>query len=280
MRVIRARALGMCFGVRDALAALDGIAEPASVTVHGQLVHNEQIQSSLRLRGFHLTDEADRSDVPPTPDVVITAHGVSDRERARLSDAGKRLIDTTCPLVRRVHAAARQLQEAGYFVLVIGKRGHVEVQGIVGDLTKFAVVESAAEAGPYPASKLGIVCQSTTRPTDARRIRHAIEESNPGKDIRFVDTICQPTRDRQYAVYELVGKVDALVVVGGTNSNNTRQLAEMARERLVPVLQVQSARELDPAWFTGLAVVGLTAGTSTPDAVIDEVHAALEAVGG
>lgn len=280
MRVIRARALGMCFGVRDALAVIDRIGEPTSVTVHGQLVHNEQIQTSLKLRGFHLTGEAEREDIPPTPDVVITAHGVSDRERTRLSNAGKRLIDTTCPLVRRVHTAALQLQEAGYFVLVIGKNGHVEVQGIVGDLRQYAVIESVDEVESYPAPRLGIVCQSTTRPSDARRIRHVVEESNPGKEIRFIDTICQPTRDRQYAVYELIGKVDALVVVGGSNSNNTRQLAELARERLVPVVQVQAPCELDPSWFTGFEVVGLTAGTSTPDGVIDEVHAALEAMGG
>src|SRR5262245_57797804 len=131
MRVIRADALGMCFGVRDALAAIDEVTTPHDATVHGELVHNEEVTRRLAARGFATLPETDRGRIPLTAHVVITAHGVSHRERARLTGAGKSLIDTTCPLVTRVHEAAQALQREGYFVLVVGRPGHVEVEGIV-----------------------------------------------------------------------------------------------------------------------------------------------------
>src|SRR5947209_8585635 len=115
MKVIRAKVMGMCFGVRDALEVIAGVESPSTVTIHGQLVHNEEVLARLKEEGFTMTSESDRRGVPETPTVLITAHGISDRERARLSAAGKRLIDTTCPLVARVHHAALRLQDDGYF---------------------------------------------------------------------------------------------------------------------------------------------------------------------
>jgi 4-hydroxy-3-methylbut-2-enyl diphosphate reductase len=272
MRVIRAAAMGMCFGVRDALQIVDEIADPASVTIHGELVHNGEVVRRLQERGFHVTPESHRVQLPLTNDVLITAHGVSQRERARLLVAGKRLIDTTCPLVEYVHEAALDLQRDGYFVIVIGKRSHVEVQGIIGDLDHYDVVQNPAEAKTYDAPKLGIVCQSTTQIGDARAIREAIEAANPGKEIRFIDTICKPTKERQRAAEELVEQVEALVVVGGKQSNNTLQLVRLAESRGLPVLHVEMADDLDPDWFAPFQTVGLTAGTSTLDSTIEAVH--------
>jgi 4-hydroxy-3-methylbut-2-enyl diphosphate reductase len=275
MRVLRASSLGMCFGVRDALQLMEGVPDPRAVTIHGELVHNEEIQTQLARRGFHLTPEHDRGELPATPLVVITAHGVSEKERRRLREAGKELLDTTCPLVRRVHDAAQNLQRLGYFIVVIGRRGHVEVEGIVGDLDRYAVVQNAGEARRFEADRLGVVCQSTTPPAEALEVLAALEAANRGKEIRYVDTICRPTRERQQAVLALLGRVEALVVVGGKHSNNTRQLARLAESRGVPVLQVQTAEDLDPAWLASFEVVGLTAGTSTPDPVIESVYQAL-----
>jgi 4-hydroxy-3-methylbut-2-enyl diphosphate reductase len=211
--------------------------------------------------------------------VVITAHGVSDRERQRLLDAGKELIDTTCPLVRRVHLAAKELERQGYFVVVIGRPGHVEVEGIVGDLPNCDVVPNEAAARRYEASRLGIVCQTTTTPTEAQRVRRAIERANLGKEVRFIDTVCQPTRDRQEAIAELLEQVEAVVVVGGRHSNNTRQLVNFATVRGVPALHVQTAADLDWNWLAQFGVVGLTAGTSTPEHTIDDVYRALVSAG-
>ncbi|HUG94123.1 MAG TPA: 4-hydroxy-3-methylbut-2-enyl diphosphate reductase [Planctomycetaceae bacterium] len=278
MRILRAEALGLCFGVRDALAAADSVENPADVTIHGELVHNEAVLVQLDARGFGRSAEG-RRDVPPTPAVLVTAHGISDRERARLIAAGKRLIDTTCPLVRRVHEAAQNLQADGFHVLVIGRREHVEVRGIIEDLNSCDVLETAADVRRFNQRRLGIVCQSTTPPELARAIRAAVRARNPDAELRFIDTICQPTRDRQRALERLCDRVDCLVVVGGRNSNNTRRLVELAERRGVPAVHVQSAADLCSEWFAGCRVVGLTAGTSTLDETVDAVERRLRCLG-
>jgi 4-hydroxy-3-methylbut-2-en-1-yl diphosphate reductase len=280
MRVIRAEVMGLCFGVRDALEVVEGIDEPRAVTIHGQLVHNEVVQGRLAARGFAIRDESRRATSPPeTPAVLITAHGISDRERGRLEAEGKRLIDTTCPLVARVHQAARTLQAEGYHILVIGRRGHVEVEGIVGDLDDYQVIDSYEDVTEYSHRRLGIVCQTTMTEARVEQIRAAIAARNPEAEITFVDTVCLPTKEHQRALERLLDRVEAVVVVGGRNSNNTRELAARCRERGKPALHVQSAGELDPAWFKGFATVGLTAGTSTLPETIEEVHRALVWIG-
>ena len=275
MQVLLADALGICFGVRDALAAAEKTPAPESVTIHGELVHNERVRSQLEALGFHSESEKDRAGVPATPLVMITAHGISDRERSRLEQNGKRLIDTTCPLVHKVHRAAQLLAAEGRHVLVIGRAGHVEMQGILEDLASAEAVENVEAVRSYGHERLGIVCQTTTPPRLAAAVNAAIRAANPAADVRFIDTICQPTRDRQDAVVRLLPIVDAMVVVGGKNSNNTRELAALCHDRGVPAFHVQAAADLDPDWFRGCRVVGLTAGTSTLDETILEVREAL-----
>lgn len=276
MRIVRARAMGLCFGVRDALKATRSIAKPERVTIHGELVHNEQVLADLDRRGFRTLPEGDRGATPDTPEVLITAHGVSDRERERLEAGGKRLIDTTCPLVARVHEAACALeQDEGRYVLVIGRRGHVEVRGIIGDLRRFEVLERPEDVRRMPHSRLGIVCQTTTTDREAEAIVQRVREANPDADIRFVNTVCQPTRDRQRALDELLEEVEAVVVVGGRRSNNTRRLVARCLQHGTPALHVQAPADLEPDWFSGFRIVGLTAGTSTPDGIIEAVHRAL-----
>jgi 4-hydroxy-3-methylbut-2-enyl diphosphate reductase len=278
MKVLVADVLGMCFGVRDALEQMDIIANPNDVTIHGELVHNEAVLNDLHRRGFHMNGEDAREEVPRTQLVLITAHGVSDVERRRLESAGKQLLDTTCPLVTRAHDAARQLAAEGYHVLVIGKRGHVEVRGIVEDLWSFDVIERPEEVRRYSYSRLGIMCQTTATAENVERIRSAVAAQNPHAKIRFIDTVCHPTKEHQIALETLLDRVDAMVVVGGRNSNNTRELVARCCDRGVPALHVQSAADLDPAWFDGYEVVGLTAGTSTLESTIQEVHRALLAM--
>ena len=279
MQVIRAEVLGMCFGVRDALKAIEGLGEPEVVTIHGQLVHNEVVLDRLADRGFRMRAERDRAGVPETPAVLITAHGVSDAERDRLGAAGKRLIDTTCPLVRRAHEAAKQLDAEGRHVLVIGKRGHVEVEGLVGDLRSSDVIQSPEEVATYPHPRLGIVSQTTQTDRGVAAIRAVVAAKNPDADIKVIDTVCKPTRDHQRSLEELIDRVEAVVVVGGRNSNNTRALVERCRERGLPAWHVRGPDDLEPGWFAGVDTVGLTAGTSTLDETIDAVHEALERIG-
>jgi 4-hydroxy-3-methylbut-2-enyl diphosphate reductase len=278
LRVVRAEAMGLCFGVRDALTLTRQLARPEEVTIHGELVHNADVQAELSARGFHQSPEGAREVLPRTPRVLITAHGISERERTRLELAGKELVDTTCPLVRRVHDAARRLACAGCHVLVAGKRGHVEVRGIVEDLASCDVIEHAGEVRAYPHERLGLVSQTTMPERELGAIHAAVVAKNPRADLRLVDTVCAPTKERQTALERLLDQVELLVVVGGANSNNTARLAERGRARGVPSHHVTGPAELDPAWLRGVTSVGLTAGTSTPDERIDAVEARLRAL--
>lgn len=277
MEIVRADAMGMCFGVRDALAVIDRIQRPDEVTIHGELVHNREVLRMLDARGFRQSDEASRG-VPATPAVLVTAHGVSDRERARLRAAGKALVDTTCPLVQKVHEAAQALQRDGRRVVVIGRPGHVEVRGVVEDLRDPVVIWSTDDVRAWPAPKLGVVCQSTAPQDRVAALLQEIRRRNPGADVAAVDTVCSPTKARAAALDALLPRVDALVVVGGRSSNNTRQLAARAERRGVPALHVERADELEPAWFASVSVVGLSAGTSTLARTVDDVHARLREI--
>lgn len=278
MIVIRAKALGMCFGVRAALDKAFAVEAPQTTSIHGELVHNELIQARLARRGFEQRAEADRAVPSDRPDVLITAHGVSERERERLRLAGKQLIDTTCPLVRRIHATAQMLARQGYFIVIIGRPGHVEVEGLTGDLAEFAVVASPEEAREYAASRIAVICQSTTAPLTAEAVLAEIQRRNPQREIRYEPTMCHPTLDRQLAALELLEQVEALVVVGGRTSNNSRELARLAEIAGRPHCLVQSAADLDSEWLAQFNCVGLTAGTSTPDDVVEDVEARMRTI--
>jgi 4-hydroxy-3-methylbut-2-en-1-yl diphosphate reductase len=272
MEILRASVLGMCFGVRDALKAMHAIDRPENVTVHGELVHNEVVLTQLRVRGFEMLDESARDTLAATPQVLITAHGISQRERQRLTDAGKQLLDTTCPLVHRAHAAAQKLEADGYHLLVIGKPGHVEVRGIVEDLQNYDLVPSLREVKTYPHSRLGVMCQTTTSPSLAADIIAEIERQNPQAEVKFSDTICRPTREHQRSLAELLPLVEAVVVVGGKNSNNTRELVRRVQDFGLPGYHVVGPDDLEAAWFDDIETIGLTAGTSTLDETIDAVE--------
>lgn len=275
MRVVLARHMGMCFGVRDALLMAESIPDASRVTIHGELVHNEEILVRLRQRGFHQTAEQAREALPATDRVLVTAHGVSGREADRLRAAGKTLIDTTCPLVAKVHDAANVMRRDGRFVVVIGQRRHVEVLGITGDLDAFAVASCLDDVRCWDAPRIGVVCQTTAAPDEVGAIHRRIVALNPHSDIRFEDTVCRPTRLRQLSVEILLRQVDALVVVGGRNSNNTRKLAARAAAHGRPCALVQTAEDIDPTWCRQFEAIGLTAGTSTLDRTVDSVYQAL-----
>lgn len=274
MQVIRAQAMGMCFGVRDAIHLTRSVNEPHQVTIFGELVHNEQVNRELAERGFESQAEVDRG-LPTTPRVMVTAHGISNWQRNELEQAGLAIIDTTCPLVRRAHDTALRLQSEGWHVVVAGKKNHVEVIGLTGDLEHNTIIETPQGAVTLPHPRIAMICQSTLPPAQAQAIFAALTHANPDSTVKLFDTICRPTRDRQAAVEQLLTQVDALVVVGGRHSNNTRQLVDMADKFHVPALHVTGADELDNNWLRQFRVIGLTAGTSTPDDVIDAVETAI-----
>jgi len=260
----------MCFGVKDAVALAFETARREPLTILGDLVHNETVVAALRAKGIRVAQQP--ADVN-TPTVMVTAHGASARAMNETRGRGLHVVEATCPLVHVAHRAVARLAQEGYHPVVIGKPDHVEVRGLTGDLAAFDVVlceEDVAALGERP--RFGVVAQ-TTQPIDrVRQLVGLIRERFPLSEVRFVDTACQPTKQRQNAAIELAQKCDVVIVVGGAHSNNTHELVKTCARFCAHVHHVQTAEDISPGWFDGAHTVGITAGTSTPDSVIAAVE--------
>jgi 4-hydroxy-3-methylbut-2-en-1-yl diphosphate reductase len=279
MKVIVAEHFGMCFGVRDALAEAEQLAAEGPLTILGELVHNPVVRERLSARGVR---EADLYDVASaaTPQVMITAHGASDAQRRTWRDAGFKLADGTCPLVHRAHEQLRALVQAGYWPVVIGKPGHVEVRGLTGDFPDAVVVETESDVAKLPANALrfGVISQTTHQIEHVRSVLAAIRRARPGVEVKFCDTVCQPTKNRQIALQKLLASCDTIVAVGGRNSNNTRQLVEAARAAGRRAIHIERPDEVSAELLHGAQIVGLTAGTSTLKETVAAVRERLLAI--
>jgi 4-hydroxy-3-methylbut-2-en-1-yl diphosphate reductase len=273
MKIIRAEHLGMCFGVRDAIALAVNESAAAPLTILGELVHNETVINDLRARG--VTIQADVTEVA-TPRVMITAHGASQRVLDQARARGLSVVEATCPLVHAAHRALAELVGAGFHPVIIGRRDHVEVRGLTGDLAEFDVVfEEPDVLALQERPRLGVMAQ-TTQPT--ARVEHLVQlirRRFPASEVRFVDTVCRPTKQNQSAAAELAQRSNVVIVIGGAHSNNTQELVKTCRRHCARVHHVQGAVDLRAEWFHAGGMVGLTAGTSTPDDVIDEVERAI-----
>jgi 4-hydroxy-3-methylbut-2-en-1-yl diphosphate reductase len=270
VRVIRAEHLGMCFGVRDAIALAFGRAEAAPLTVLGDLVHNADVLAALRASGIAIA--RDPAQVK-THTVMVTAHGASQRALASTRARGLEVVEATCPLVQVAHRAVRALLDEGYHPVIIGQRAHVEVRGLTDDLDDFDVVLDESDVERIERHpRIGIAAQ-TTQPIDrVRCLVELIRRKFPESDIRFIDTVCHPTKERQSAAAELARRSDVVIVVGGENSNNTRELVNTCSRHCAQVHHIQTESDIRPEWFLAALTVGITAGTSTPDEVIDRVE--------
>ncbi len=270
MNILRADHLGMCFGVRDAIQLARERARQGPLTVLGDLVHNETVLRDLRARGIQIVQQPAEA---ATRQVMITAHGASEKAIAQARALGLEVTEATCPLVRLAHRAVLKLARQGFHPVIIGKRDHVEVRGLTGDLETFDVILTEADVaalGERP--RFGVIAQ-TTQPIE--RVRHLaalIRQRFPQSEVRLVDTVCQPTKQRQHAAVELAQRADVVIVIGGAHSNNTRELVNTCAQHCPRVHHVQTAEDLLPEWLYGARTVGITAGTSTPDEVIDAVE--------
>jgi 4-hydroxy-3-methylbut-2-enyl diphosphate reductase len=271
MRILRATHLGMCFGVRDAIALALEHAGAGPLTILGDLVHNPTVLAGLEAQGIAVAQDV--ADVT-TPTLMVTAHGTSERSLARTRALGLTVVEATCPLVRVAHRAVTALARDGYHVVIVGQREHVEVRGLTGDLDRFDVVlddEDVLGLDEHP--RLGVAAQTTQPVERVRRLVGLIRGRFPRSDVRVIDTVCKPTKDRQSAAIEMAREADVVIVVGGRSSNNTRELVRTCARACVRVHHVQTDADVRPDWFADAEVVGLTAGTSTPDDVIDRVEA-------
>jgi len=270
MKIVRAQHLGMCFGVRDAIALAFEHDEPRSLTILGDLVHNATVSAALEARGIAIARELGAVE---TQTVMVTAHGASMKRIEAARARGLNVVEATCPLVQVAHRAVMALVRDGYHPVIIGQHGHVEVRGLTEDLDAFDVVCDEADVQQLRSHpRIGIAAQTTQSIERVQQLVALVRQRFPRSDVRFIDTVCQPTKQRQQAAHDLARQCDMVVVVGGANSNNTRELVNTCGRYCARVYHVQTDADLQAAWFSDAASVGITAGTSTPDEVVDRVE--------
>ena len=276
MKTIRAEHLGMCFGVKDAIALAIETAKHEPLTILGDLVHNDTVLAELRARGIRF----DRQPAAvATQTVMVTAHGASEQALNATRQRGLKVLEATCPLVHVAHRALAKLVRDGFHPVIIGKRDHVEVRGMTEDLAEFDVVLSVDDvAALRERPRLGVMAQTTQPIEKVRQLVRLMQERFPHSEVRFIDTVCQPTKQRQSAAVALAQKCDVIIVIGGAHSNNTHELVKTCSQFCARVQHIQTADDLRAGWFHPDDTVGITAGTSTPDTLIQEVEAWLGAL--
>jgi len=283
VQILLAEPRGFCAGVDRAIDIVDRALEKfgAPIYVRHEIVHNTYVVDDLKAKGAIFIE--DLAEVPPGSTLVFSAHGVSKAVQAEARARGFEVFDATCPLVSKVHVEVAKLAKEGYEFIMIGHKGHPEVEGTMGQVDHgIHLVEEVAEVAqirPAQTEKLAVVTQTTLSVDDAAEIKAAIRQRFP--DIREPkqQDICYATQNRQDAVKMLSPQVDVLIVVGSPTSSNSNRLAELARKLGVDSYMVDRAGELRPEWLAGKSRVGLTAGASAPEVLVQEVVDRIKALG-
>lgn len=269
MKILVAKDAGYCFGVRDAvkLAKKSG-ADYDEVYMLGDIVHNEQVVSDLSKKGSKVVKNLD--EIPKDKPVLFRAHG-TDPETWKAAQKKKlNIIDATCPLVTEIHEEIKSLEEEGRRTIIIGDHNHDEVVGIASQVKNATIISSAEEARSLKKMKrAGVVSQSTQMIENVNEILNILSEKV--YDLRFVNTICYPTRRNHEQIKELAEKSDVMIVIGSFTSANSKRLTQLALQRNKKSYQVTKASELKESWLEGSEVIGVSAGASTPDETIKEV---------
>lgn len=281
--VLLAEPRGFCAGVDRAIDIVEQalLKFGAPIYVRHEIVHNTHVVNDLKHRGAIFIEELD--DVPAGATLVFSAHGVSQAVQQEARARGFRIFDATCPLVTKVHVEVAKLHKEGYEFIMIGHKGHPEVEGTMGQLDSgIHLVEDVADVArvqPSQTDKLAVVTQTTLSVDDAAAITAAVKARFPHIRSPKQQDICYATQNRQDAVKVLAAQVDAVVVVGSPTSSNTNRLRELATRLGVPAYMVDDASELQDAWFDGRPRVGVTAGASAPEALVRGVVQRLKALG-
>jgi len=275
VKVIVADQAGVCFGVKRALDLVNAECERGErLSTLGPLIHNPQVVRDLEARGVRVVRSVEEAGGSA---VVMPSHGVPRDVLAEAESAGLRVVDATCPFVAKVHSRVRALASKGYTVVVVGDAGHSEVKAIRSAAGDDSIVISSVDevdGCDWRGRKVGVVSQTTQTPERFGEVVGRIAER--AAEVVAYNTICYATHDRQTAARNLAPEVEAMFVVGGRNSANTNRLVEICRESSVPTYHIETASEVDSGWVSGMQAVGLTAGASTPQWIIDEVKSRLE----
>ena len=281
--ILLATPRGFCAGVERAIAIVErAIAlHGAPIYVRHEVVHNKFVVDNLRAKGAIFIEELD--EVPPGSTLVFSAHGVPLSVRDKAEARGLRVFDATCPLVTKVHVEVAKMHEAGREVVMIGHKGHPEVEGTMGQLKDgMLLVESVEDVAGLivgDENQLAYVTQTTLSVDDAQVIVDALKARVPAIIGPKKDDICYATQNRQDAVKLIAPQVDAMIVVGSKNSSNSNRLREVAALRNIPAWLVDNASDIDPVWLAGKHCIGVTAGASAPEVLVEEVVARLRELG-
>ena len=281
--VILAEPRGFCAGVDRAIEIVErAIAKfGAPIYVRHEIVHNTYVVNELKAKGAIFIE--DLADVPPGATLVFSAHGVSKAVQQEARDRGFDVFDATCPLVTKVHVEVAKLAKEGYEFIMIGHKGHPEVEGTMGQLSSgihlVEDVEDVASVAPAQTDKLAVVTQTTLSVDDAAEIAAAVRARFPKVREPKQQDICYATQNRQDAVKIMSPQVDIVIVVGSPTSSNSNRLRELAQRLGTESYMVDSADELKPEWFEGKTRVGLTAGASAPEVLVREVIDRVKALG-
>jgi 4-hydroxy-3-methylbut-2-en-1-yl diphosphate reductase len=280
--VVLAEPRGFCAGVDRAIEIVERALARfgAPIYVRHEIVHNTYVVNDLRAKGAIFIEELD--DVPPGATLVFSAHGVSQAVRREAAARGFQVFDATCPLVTKVHVEVAKLAKEGYEFIMIGHKGHPEVEGTMGQLSDgiYLVEDVADVAAVCPrGERLAVVTQTTLSVDDAAEILAEVKRRFPQVREPKQQDICYATQNRQDAVKVLAPAVDIVIVVGSPTSSNSNRLRELAERLGTPAHMVDHADDLNPAWFEGRRRVGLTAGASAPDVLVQQVIARLRELG-
>jgi 4-hydroxy-3-methylbut-2-enyl diphosphate reductase len=274
---------GFCAGVERAIDIVDKALElyGAPVYVKHEIVHNKWVCDDLRSRGVIFIEEIE--EIPDGAITVFSAHGVSQKvvNDAKLRDLPT--IDATCPLVTKVHNQAKRYEREDHHLILIGHAGHPEVEGTSGQVQSVTLVDSAADVASLPftaADKLAYVTQTTLSVDDTRSIIDALKQRYPQIAGPDVNDICYATQNRQNAVRDLAAISDLVLVVGSVTSSNSNRLRDLAEENGIPAYLIDDAADIDPAWLDGVETIGITAGASAPELLVERVIARLDALRG
>jgi 4-hydroxy-3-methylbut-2-en-1-yl diphosphate reductase len=280
--VVLAEPRGFCAGVDRAIEIVERALARfgAPIYVRHEIVHNSYVVNDLRAKGAIFIE--DLAEVPPGATLVFSAHGVSQAVRREAAERGFQVFDATCPLVTKVHVEVAKLSKEGYEFIMIGHKGHPEVEGTMGQLSEgiYLVEDVADVAGVRPrGARLAVVTQTTLSVDDAAEILAEVKRVFPHVREPKKQDICYATQNRQDAVKLMAPAVDIVIVVGSPTSSNSNRLRELAERLGTPAHMVDAASDLDPAWFVGRRRVGLTAGASAPDVLVQQVTARLRELG-
>lgn len=268
MKVIVAEKCGFCPGVKNAISTAERIlTQQKDVYSLGPIIHNRDVVEKLARAGLKTVGSVEQI---PSGTVLIRSHGIAPDQLARMQEKGLKIVDATCVLVKRVQRIARELDEAGYEVVVIGDRNHPEVQAVVGCAKDVLVVADESDLHKLPKNrKLGVVCQTTESPEYFSRMLGAIARQD-FTELRVINTLCKEAIERQESAVDLCRRVDVMFVLGGLESANTRKLAQLCRQYNPRTFHLQNWKELDRNVISGKILAGVTAGASTPEWVISD----------